>query len=377
MNKSLSNIDIAFLLSHIPDPRLNKRIAYLKKSGNVSVVCWNRMNSEIWSAKDLDVNKIEIKIKAEYGQPLSRLYQTLKFVIAAKKELKTLKPRILYVCNFDMLILAFLYNLGRNNMTAIFYEVADLNSLIIDKHKGIKRVIQWLVIFLERKICRKIDLLVITSEKFFDVYYKDFIEKSRVMFFPNMPELKPFACYKRKKEGVFTVGFIGFIRYKNQLKMLVDAAQNCNVKVFFAGTGLTSEIEDYCSGKKDVNYYGQYNYDNEIANLYGLVDCVYSVYDADLGNVKVALPNKLYEAIYCGLPIIVAKGTYLAELVENMGVGVAVSHKDQKELISALNKLSNDKDYYQTIVKNCEVQKNKINADYYREELLRIIMSLN
>jgi len=369
-------MDIAFVLSYVPDPRTNKRIETVKKAGNVSVVCWNRMNSGIWVAKDLGVNYIEIKIKAEYEQPLKRIVQTLKFIGAAKKELKLLNPKCLCVSNFDMLFLVFLYNLGRRNKAAIIYEVADLNSLIIDKHKGIKRVIQRLVLFLERKMCRGVDVLVITSEKFFDVYYKDFLEKSKVVFMPNMPELTPFANYRRKERGDFTVGFIGYVRYENQLKMLVDAARNSNVKAFFAGTGPNSEIEEYCCGKTDVEYYGQYNYDNEIASLYGRVDCVYAVYDADLANVRIALPNKLYESIYCELPIIVAKGTYLAELVEGMGVGVAVSHTDEKDLVNVLNRLSKDKDYYQSIVKNCETHKSKIDASCYNERLLNRVMSL-
>lgn len=73
-----------------------------------------------------------------------------------------------------------------------------------------------------------------------------------------------------------------------------------------------------------------------------------------MNNVKVALPNKLYESILCELPIIVAKGTYLSELVEKMGVGVSVSHKDKNELKNVLTKLANDKSYYQSMVESCK-----------------------
>lgn len=367
-------MDITFVLSHIPDPRTNKRIESLKKVGSVSVVCWNRMNSKIWEAKDFSVKNIEIKIKTEYEQPLKRLFQTWKFILVAKKQLKSLNPKCLYVGNVDMLLLAYIHNFGRKNKAAIFYEVADLNSLIIDKQKGMKRVIQGLIKYGEKKMCKKVDTLIITSERFYNVYYKDFFIGSKVVFIPNMPEPEPFTQYKRKEKGNFTVGYIGYIRYENQLKMLIDAAEKSNIKAFMAGTGIDSEIEEYCKGKTNVQYFGQYNYDAEIANLYGQVDCVYAVYDASLMNVRVALPNKLYEAIYCGLPIIVADGTYLAELVVDMGVGVTVSHTDQKDLINLLKKLSQDKEYYQSLVDNCKKAKGDINASSYHEKLINRIL---
>lgn len=138
---------------------------------------------------------------------------------------------------------------------------------------------------------------------------------------PNIPEAAPFAKYKRKTRGKFTVGFIGSIRYLKQMKMLVDAAERAGCNVLFAGAGVTTSdylhIIEYCKDKYFVTFTGKYNYNEDIANLYGAVDCIYAVYDADNPNVRIALPNKLYEAVYCKLPIIVAKGTYLSEIVEN------------------------------------------------------------
>ena len=102
------------------------------------------------------------------------------------------------------------------------------------------------------------------------------------------------------------------------------------------------------------NFMLRYDYEKEIALLYGKVDCVYSVYDADNPNVKIALPNKLYESIICELPIIVAKDTYLSELVQKWNVGVSVSHTDTIELIEVLKKYKNDKKYYGKYVEGCQ-----------------------
>ena len=96
---------------------------------------------------------------------------------------------------------------------------------------------------------------------------------------------------------------------------------------------------------------------------------IYSVYDADMTNVRVALPNKLYEAIYCERPIIVAKGTYLAELVERWGVGVAVDHREPKELTAVLQRMRDDAGYYQAFCYRCREQKKIADTETYNKLL--------
>lgn len=368
-------MNIVFVLSHTPDPRMNKRINLLKSRFKTSLVFWNRETVDIWKLVHLDIESKEIRIKATYTNPLKRIIPTLKFAIEAIKYLKQKKPKCIYTGNIDMLVICSFYSFLKNEKPKIIYEVADLNKLIIDEPKGVfKKLLKKSIAFTEKRLCRNVYLLVLTSERFYDIYFRDFFPKEKVLIMPNMPTLKPFSAYRPKTSGMFTVGFIGAVRYKEQMKLLIRVAKTCNVNVLFAGAGHDDEIERLCADMPNIEYYGKYDFDTEIASLYGKCDCIYSVYDADLNNVKVALPNKLYEAIYCSLPIIVAKGTYLAELVDGMGVGVAVSHTDEKDLFVTLNKLSQDKDYHHSFVSNCEKYRGDINASRYDEKLLNRIL---
>ena len=204
---------------------------------------------------------------------------------------------------------------------------------------------------------RDVNYLIVTSEKFYSEYYKNLIKREKTIFIPNTPELKYFQSYRRKENGDFSIGFIGGIRYLRQMKMLVDAAEIAGVNVLFAGAGGTDKdyenIKAYCEGKTHVEFSGKYDYAKEIAELYGRVDCIYAVYDASNANVRIALPNKLYEAIVCELPIIVAKGTYLSEIVETWEVGPAVAYNDVKELVSVIKRMATEKDYYNLLCANC------------------------
>lgn len=354
-------MNICFLLTHVPDPKTNRRIAVFQKEGKVSVICTRRKSQDIWEPviKNVDYNIFDIDLPPS-SQLLKRVIISRDYQEKALKKLEEMQPNVIYADGLDSLIIASKYK--KRHSVTLFYDVADLRESYIEEPTGIiKRTITHLVKVREKSCFKEIDYLVITSPKFYDIYYHKLINKDKVIFIPNAPDKEVFKNYKRKSDGVFTVGFIGGIRYLAQMMMLVDAAEKVKCNVLFAGAGGTSQdfeqITEYCKNKPWVTFSGKYDYNTEIAKLYGSVDCVYAVYDADNANVRIALPNKLYESILCGLPIIVAKNTYLSELVKEWGVGVAVDHKDIRDLLKILDKLMKNKDFYDTLSYNC----NKLN----------------
>lgn len=370
-------MDIVFVISHVPNPRMNKRIDVAKTLGKTGLIYWDRETVGIWEIMHDDIKNIKVTVKANYTNPLKRILPTIKFGYKAIKQIKNLKPSCLYVANIDMLIIASIYCFGKKNKPQIIYETADINSLIADKPNNIiKKISKYLLVKTEKKLCQDINTLVVTSKKFYEDYYVGFVQKEKLLFIPNMPNLKAFDRYTKKNTGKFTIGFIGAIRYKEQMKMLINAAEESNVNVLFAGAGLDDEIELIAAEKSFVSFFGKYNYDLDIADLYGKVDAVYSVYDTNFNNVKLALPNKLYEAIHCSLPIIVSKGTYLEGIVESKRIGVAINHNSQIELEKVLNRMNEDEEYYNSFVQACNSIKHEININLYNKKLTHRINSI-
>ncbi len=374
---SLENI--VFLLSHVPNPRMNKRITIAKKIGNTSLICVRRKSSDIWEPYHLDIeNTIFDMDMPDSSNILYRIKYSIIYAAKAIKKIKAQHPSCIYAEGLDSLLIAALCAIIYRSK--IIFEVADLRKVFIEETTTIQSFKNKVFMFLEKTLLKKVQLVVLTSDMFYERRYKHLISKDKVLFIPNMPDLSAFNSYTSNYKDKFTVGFIGGIRYLKQMKMLVDAAEVDDLNVLFAGAGGTQEeyieITNYCRNKCFVDFSGKYNYNNDIAQLYGSVDCVYAVYDADNPNVRIALPNKLYEAIYCELPIIVAKETYLAELVERWGVGVAVSHTDTSELEKALYRLSRNKEFYKSIVENCKAHKPDIDIEIYNEKLLKRMKEL-
>ncbi|MBR2327689.1 MAG: glycosyltransferase [Clostridia bacterium] len=368
---------VCFLLTHVPNPRMNKRIEVFEEEADVQVICTRRKSQNIWEpAKNVPHFIFDIDLPSA-KHLLKRYFVSKDFQKKALKKLCELAPSVIYAESLDSLLIAIKYK--KKHDVKIIFEVADLRENYIVRPKSLaKRAVTELLLKKEKKAFKSVYRLVVTSPKFYDIHYHSLIEEGKVIFIPNAPDLSAFKGYQKKNGGNFTVGFIGGIRYLKQMKMLVDAADMIDADVLFAGAGGTSseyeEIKLYCNGKDNVRFTGRYNYNEDIAGLYGMVDCVFSVYDADNPNVRIALPNKLYEAVYCELPLIVAKNTYLSELVKQYGVGVSVSHTDKNELVDVLLKLKDDIGYYKAFETKCREHKEEILGTKRQSEKLKNVL---
>lgn len=370
---------IVFLLTHVPDPRMNKRIEIAKRRGEVVVICVRRASQDIWEPYHSDVYHEVINIDLPPAKQivkriiLSKTYEKIAYAL-----LKKYIPDIIYTEGLDSLGIASKYK--KKRICKVVYEVADLRESFIEVPRSFATKIFTIIIkYRERVLFKCVDNLIVTSEKFYEIHYSKLISKDRTIFIPNIPDDEPFREYQRKKNGEFTVGFIGGIRYLKQMKMLVDAAVAVGCNVLFAGAGGTSDdyrkISDYCKNLSNIMFTGKYQYNRDIANLYGRVNCVYAVYDADNPNVRIALPNKLYEAVKCSLPIIVSKKTYLSETVESWGVGVSVSHNDTDDLIRILKEIIENKDLYNKMIERCQVISDELRIEKFNDKLESIFIN--
>lgn len=348
---------ICFLLTHVPNPRINKRIEILKQHADTKVICTRRISQNIWEPSQ-DIEHVIFDIDLPSSKHIIKRYLLSRdFQKKALIKLNQINPNIIYAEGLDSLIIAGIYK--RKHPVKIIFEVADLReNYIVKPKKLIDLIVSDTLMKREKAAFKDVDYLVITSPKFYEIHYKYLISEDRMIFIPNMPNPDVFKNFKRKNSGTFTVGFIGGIRYLKQMELLVDAANEVGCNVLFAGAGGTNadynDIKNYCEGMSNVSFTGRYDYDTEIAGLYGSVDCIFSVYDADNPNVKIALPNKLYEAAICKLPLLVAKGTYLAELVDQYNLGLAVSHNDKDDLVNALKRIKDDNAFRESLTKNCD-----------------------
>lgn len=372
---------VVLLMPHIPNPRMLKRVKALENDFKISLIYWDRLLENSESFKISSQHRLfKIAIKAPQGKPLSRVIPLVMFLGKSLSVLKTEKPNIIHVAELDMLFIANIYRLLYDSNVRIIYEIADLYKFTFNvDSKGIRKISGRILNKIEKKLCKNISKIILTSPYFWNVYYSKFVEQEKYLFIPNTPSKELFLNYKKEENRIFTIGFIGLIRYVEQLKLLISAVEGLNedIRILIAGNGPGyKQIIEYSRNKDFVKIYGPYNYEKEIIQLYSKIDCVYSVYDTKLNNVRVALPNKLYEAIVCELPIIVADNTVLGEFVKENNIGLITKDNDLQSLKECILKLKNDTDLINQFKLNCLNIKEKCYDESNRVKLLKHYKSL-
>lgn len=359
------------LIGFLPNPRIMKRIDVEKKIYELHLICWDKgINMLTVPEEDgFSVHKID---EPAGDDPLKRLVPYTRFYRNAFKLLKEIEPDLIHVQGIDMLKIAVAYKKTANKCVDIIYEVADLHRMLVGKQKSLfRKILQKYLQYEDKRLTKEIALLIVTSQKHIDTYFCKLLPEEKMLCIPNMPDLRVFEKYqKQERRDPLTIGYIGSVRYKEQMKLLICAAEKCGVRVMIAGLEVQpGEIETICKTKQNVEWIGPFDFAKQAAGLYEKCDVIYSVYDADIQNVRVAIPNKLYEAVYCELPIIVAKQTYLAELVTAWNVGVAVDHRNEQELVSVIRKYQKDPQFYREQVQKCKEKKSAVNVEKYNDIL--------
>lgn len=374
---------IAFLVGMLPNPRNQKRLALERSIAEVDLICWDRGQNMVGLSVPEGVRTHRLCIETApdmAGKPLRRLVPFLKFAVQASRLLAETDPDVIHAENMDMLLIALLAKRRSKKQVRILYEIPDLHGLIVDEQKSLlKKMIRVCLRGMDKVLCRQVDLLILTSPRFYDAYYCHLIPREKMLYMPNAPEKPVFEDYHRKEEGTpFTIGFIGQVFYKQQALNLVEAAKRTGAHLMIAGyeTDERGDVETACRSYQNAEWLGRYDFRRQAAELYGKCDVIHLVYDADMKNVKNLLPNKLYESVRCELPVIVAKGTYLSQVVEEWGVGLAVDHRSVEELVKAIEQLRPGSVLYNRSVENCRQHRQDTELDAYNEQFIAELSKL-
>ena len=375
---------IAFLVGMLPNPRNQKRLALESTLAEVHLICWDRGRNMVALSVPEGVRLHRLCIDADpdmAGNPLKRLLPFRRFFVQAAKLLSEIQPDLIHAENLDMLCIALYAKRKSKKAVKILYEIPDLHSLVVDNQRNLlKKGIQLGLHSMDTLLCRKVDLLIVTSPLFYEVYYHRLIPREKMMYIPNAPEEAAFSGYSPKAPGTpFTVGFIGQVFYKQQALNLVEAAKRAGIHLLIAGyeTDGQGEVEAACRGYAQGEWFGRFDFRTQAAALYGKCDAIHLVYNADMNNVKNLLPNKLYEAVRCRLPVIVAKDTYLSRIVEEWGVGLSVDHRSVEELVQAIERLRSEPGLYNALAENCgKHRKDTDLRDYHQCLAARLVQLL-
>ncbi|UXC30020.1 glycosyltransferase [Aliarcobacter butzleri] len=350
---------ILFLLSHQPNPRFVKQIKYLSTSNTISVIYFYRdymkdLSDEYNSSCKLNENIASIS----NGNYLQRIGKYLQSVQKLYKILKVNKYDTLIVNNIDTLALFKICTLFQKTNTKVVIEISDLRN-----HTYTNSLKSKVMRAIEQFMFRFVDKLIVTSPKFYEMYYSKLFEVNYFVL-----ENKPLSNmippkFEKIKNDKIVIGIVGLLLQGKPYETLFETVKyDDRFEVHIYGKGTYQKlVEEYANKYENIKYFGEYNFFQDSAKIYASLDILYMPYDTTNGslNNKIALPNKLYEAMYFQVPIITSSGTYLGELVEEYGIGKTIKCCDKENLIKFIENLN-----YNEISENFKsLQSNKYLAD--------------
>ena len=123
------------------------------------------------------------------------------------------------------------------------------------------------------------------------------------------------------------IGFVGGIQFKEQNQMLLlQFANNPDFILKYAGKPhLGCDLQPFCQehGIENAEFLPAFTND-EKPGIYQDIQLINSIYGANNNVVRLLLPNRLYDCVLFKKPILVSKGTYLAEVIAKYNLGIAV-----------------------------------------------------
>ena len=156
LKEDLRIMFICFLLTHIPNPRMNKRIETFKNIAETKVICTRRSSQNIWEPSQ-SVEHIIYDIDLPSASHMVKRYAVSKeFQKKAIEKLEELKPNVIYAEGLDPLMIASKYK--KCHDVKIIFEVADLRENYVEVPKKLKdRILTKMLLRREADVLRSVD----------------------------------------------------------------------------------------------------------------------------------------------------------------------------------------------------------------------------
>lgn len=339
-------------------PRLIKQIRVLVREGySIDVVFWNRGVDEKDDRekareieKAIEVNTFEIRTsKSSYGRGIFNFYvrgcYVLKVIIFLLRNGK--KYNIIHAIDFDSALPVFLYSFF-NGKHKLVYDIADFIETF---SSPVPDFVRKTIRLIDRKIMGRANVIILPDKNRIRNVPKRF--RNKIYLVNNAPDIDlKIVSEKSKGLSVKRPSKINLIYYggfsgDRGINFLLKIAKSMEDKIdiYFAGLGDLKElIMDYSRKLSNVYYLGYLGQEEVLAYL-SLMDISYVVYSPVYEHNRLSSPNKVFEAMAFGKPMIVAKGTSIDEIVDKYDLGYVVDYQEQsiKYTLGTLDKATLNK----------------------------------
>lgn len=359
--------------SIINDSRLLKQMKVLCENNyKVKVLGWDRQGLlEYENINNID-NEIEcFFLKSDYGLGYKGAFKIILFqiwlfikLIQYNKEYK-----IIHCCDLDTAIPAKI--VSKIYKKKIVYDIFDYYSHSHPIPLNMYRLVE----AIENKIINSADLTIICNEGRRKQILNARPKKCIVIH--NTPEITSEITSKISRgigcdKKLLKIVYVGVLQEHRLLREVLEKIEgNKCFELHIGGFGILEEVvKSYAERNENIFFYGSMKYE-DVLKLEEQCDILFATYDPKIENHKYSAPNKLYEAMGLGKPIIVCKKTGIDQIVDKHGIGISIEY-DAREFLEALIQLGNHEELrYNMATRGKELYKNEYSWEQMKKRLVQ------
>ena len=327
---------VVFLRSKSPagiEPRIDKEARALAEAGHeVHVVLWDR-TLEHPAEETRPGYRIErVRMRAPEGKA-TLLLRMPRWGREVRRRLRRLRPDVIHAIDFDSLWPALRAN--RELGARVVYDVFDFYAPMIAR--SIPGFVRRSLERFERKAAMRADLVILP-----DLARAAFFGEERpakIIEVMNVPEA---SVVKGRPQNLFTLFYGGQIARDRGLAELVRACESTGARLVVAGHGPDEDVlVPLVESSPAAQFVGNLPY-AEVLEWTASCDAVAALYDPGIPNNRLASPNKLFEAMMLGKPVLTNEGTSLGDFVGRESLGVVARYGDAESVRASLERLMLD-----------------------------------
>ena len=330
-----------------PDSRVEKEANSLVKGGyDVQLLVWDRTRNGIYIdtkvLADTEVRRTCLGAKATYGEGIKNLrsflffqYHIFKWLLFHRKDFD-----YVHACDFDTAFISAIV-CKLLNITYIF----DIFDYIGTNPKNF---VERIVNIFEHWIINNAEGTIICTEQRKNQISGSHPKKLEIIH--NSPDKIKLGSIKLKSANdKVKIVYVGILQdYRMILELAEIVKKYPQLELHIGGFGkLEEQIRYLAKVSSNIFFYGKLSYQDTLA-LEKQADIMTALYDPSIGNHYYAAPNKFYEALFLGKPLIMVKNTGMSQIVEKNKIGVLIDY-NRESLCEGIFKLISKKEQWKVI----------------------------
>lgn len=289
-----------------------------------------------------------------------------KFIFYLVLNLLKIKSDI-YIAE-DVYTLPFVYIFGRKRNAKVIYNSREIYAHLAGLRN--RKWVQKIIASIEKRYIGKVDLVLTTGEMDTE-FLKEEYQLNQIITIRNLPKKEKssspfnFREYYNIAEDKKVIIYQGVILEGRGLEPIMKAlCQKDNYVLVVLGEGEHKQkyinLAFELGVNKKVFFHGSIP-QNELQKYTMGGDVGISLIENISVSYYYALPNKLFEYIMAGLPVLVSDLPQMKKIVYDFNVGKVVPELNEEQILKALNSVFENKEVTNKFISNCEKAANVLN----------------